>query len=114
MSEHETWKVGDTLATNKTGARWSYLAAPHLAKVVAVHGKRDVTIRTHGRDERGTRLGLARSGWRLITGKDREIIAREKARNACLGALEEATAKAREEKSVYRLDALAAAVRGWL
>jgi hypothetical protein len=114
MSEHETWKVGDTLATNKTGARWSYLVVPQLAKVVAVHGKRDVTIRTYGRDERGTRLGLARAGWRLITDKDRDVITQEKARNACLAALEEATAKAREEKDVARLDALAAAVREWL
>jgi hypothetical protein len=114
MSERETWKVGDTLASNKTGARWSYLVVPRTAKVVAVHGKRDVTIRLHGRDERGTRLGLAREGWRLITDQDREIIAHEKARNACLDALDEAITGAREEKSAARLDALAAAVRGWL
>ena len=64
MSERETWKVGDTLASNKTGARWSYLVVPRTAKVVAVHGKRDVTIRLHGRDERGTRLGLY---WNSVT-----------------------------------------------
>jgi hypothetical protein len=113
MNEHETWKVGDTLASNKTAARWGYLVVPRTAKVVAAHGKRDITIRLHGRDERGTRLGLAREGWRLITDRDREIIAHENALNECLDALEAATTKARGEKSVPRLVALAAFLREW-
>lgn len=114
MSEYETWKVGDTLATYRTGTVWGFLDVPWIARVVAVHGKRDVTIRRGDHEERGTRVGLARVGWKLITDKDRKVIALEKARNACLDAIEEATTKVRGEENVARLDALAAAIRGWL
>ena len=116
MSEHEMWKVGDTLATYIVGSGpWPrFLDVPWLSVVVAVHGKRDVTIRVHEREERGTRVGFARGGWKLATKQDHAKIALDNARSVCEAALHEAQAAARTEKSAARLDALAAAVRGWL
>lgn len=112
--EYEAWKAGDVLASNKGGSRWSYLQVPWLAKVVEVHGKRDITLRmAWGREERMTRLAAARAGWRLATDADRNAIALDKARNECMAALDEVTKRARDEQDAERLRSLTALVEGW-